>query len=62
VECEIYDRLEKELIRIRERGTQLSMDRELTDKEVQQLVEEESDAIMRLTDHRSEHGCKRPGE
>ena len=62
MKCKVYDQLESELTRIRERGTQLSMAGDLTDEKVQQLAEEESEAIMRLTDHRSEHGCKRPGE
>jgi len=35
---------------------------DLTDEKAQQLAEEESEAIMLLTDHRSEHECKRPGE
>jgi len=62
MECKVYDQLESDLMRIRERGTQLSMAGDLTEDEVQQVADEESEAIMRLTDHRSEHGCKRPGE
>jgi hypothetical protein len=62
MKCRVYDQLENELTGIRERRTQLSMAGDLTDGEVQQLAKEESEAIMRLTDHRSEHGCKRPGE
>jgi len=62
MKCKLYDHLEKELTGIRERSAQLSMAGDLTDQEVRLLAEEECDAIMRLTDHRSEHRCKRPGE
>lgn len=62
MQCEVHDRLEKDLLRIREEGTRLSMARKLTDDEVQRLFLDEDKARSRLVDHRSEHGCKTPGE
>jgi hypothetical protein len=62
MECEIYDRLEGDLIRIREITTQLAMNGGLTGEKAQQLAQMEREAVDRLTDHRAEHGCKRPGE
>ena len=62
MECPIYDRLEDELVKIRDQRTQLSMTGSLTAETAQQFAEAEEQAILRLTDHRAEHGCKRAGE
>ena len=62
MECPIYEQLEKELIKARDQRTRLSMTGSLTDTMAQRLAEAEEEAILRLTDHRSEHRCKRPGE
>jgi hypothetical protein len=62
MECEVDDRLEKDFTKVRERGPQASIERELTKEEVLQFAWEVDEARSRLLDHRSEHGCKRPGE
>jgi len=60
--CLTYDRLENDLASIREQRTQLSMTGKLTDQMLRQLAESEEQAVIRLTDHRAEHKCKKPGE
>jgi len=62
MECAEYDRLESELMEIRERRNQLLFKGEPTDRVGGEIAQAEQLAIMRLSDHRSEHKCKNPGE
>ena len=62
MECAEYDRLEYELIEIREQRDRMLFRGDLTDEIVREITEAERPAIIRLTDHRSEHRCKNAGE